>query len=416
MISYEQYLRNSAVSKEVIDVFLDSSQPSWAKFDSELGYTLGNSMPQDGLDGCSTISTSQKNGARTAHIYVNRPYRINTYGNSFTQCHQVSDGETWQEYLAAHLGEPVRNFGMGGYGVYQAYRRMVRTEQTPDCADYVILYIWGDDHFRSLMRCRHAVIYPWWNHRGGFAFHNNFWANLEIDIESEGFVEKENLLTTPASLYQMTNPDFMIEFLKDDLMVQLYVVGQVKPSSLDFVRLNALAEILGVPGMDEADSDSLKASAEQLRNAYGFAATKYIIEKAVGFCQEHGKELMFVLLCPRVTRQLLLTSLGGKVGVFLKEKGRHLKPRYDQEIVDYLESKALRCFDMNLVHLKDYGDFNLSVEDYMRRYYIGHYSPAGNHFFAYAIKDAIVDWLNPKPITYRADEQQMIDFRGYLPE
>jgi len=27
MISYEQYLHNSAVSKDVIDVFLDASQP-----------------------------------------------------------------------------------------------------------------------------------------------------------------------------------------------------------------------------------------------------------------------------------------------------------------------------------------------------------------------------------------------------
>ena len=66
----------------------------------------------------------------TAFLYVGRPCRINTYGDSFTQCHQVSDGETWQEYLAAHLGEPIRNFGMGGYGAYQAYRRMVREERT----------------------------------------------------------------------------------------------------------------------------------------------------------------------------------------------------------------------------------------------------------------------------------------------
>jgi hypothetical protein len=56
------------------------------------------------------------------------------------------------------------------------------------------------------------------------------------------------------------------------------------------------------------------------------------------------------------------------------------------------------------------------VEDYMKRYYIGHYSPIGNHFFAYSIKDTIVDWLDPKPITYRSDEQRMIDFEGYLPD
>ena len=35
------------------------------------------------------------------------------------------------EYLAAHLGEPLRNFGVGGYGVYQAYRRLVREERPP---------------------------------------------------------------------------------------------------------------------------------------------------------------------------------------------------------------------------------------------------------------------------------------------
>jgi hypothetical protein len=101
MVSYEQYLRESAVPKEVIDVFLDKSQPSWAQFDPELGYTLGNSMPRDGMDGSYTISTSRKNGARTARMYLDKECRLNTYGNSFTQCHQVNDGETWQEYLAA---------------------------------------------------------------------------------------------------------------------------------------------------------------------------------------------------------------------------------------------------------------------------------------------------------------------------
>ena len=82
MITYEQYLRNSAVSREVLDVFLDDAERSWARFDPELGYVLGNSMPRDGLDGCSTISTAHPNGARTSHVYAGRPCRINTYGAS----------------------------------------------------------------------------------------------------------------------------------------------------------------------------------------------------------------------------------------------------------------------------------------------------------------------------------------------
>jgi len=39
---------------------------------------------------------------------------------------------------------------MGGYGAYQAYRRMVREEQSDRGAKYLIFYIWDDDHIRSL--------------------------------------------------------------------------------------------------------------------------------------------------------------------------------------------------------------------------------------------------------------------------
>ena len=64
-------------------------------------------------------------------------------------------------------------------------------------------------------------------------------------------------------------------------------------------------------------------------------------------------------------------------------------------------------------HIRDFEGFSLSPEDYVNRYYIGHYNPLGNHFFAFAIKDAIVEWLNPKPPAYRRDGEG-IQFDGYL--
>ena len=112
--SFVEFIKAHVASREEIDVFLH--EMSWAQFDPVVGYILGNYVPRDGIDGSSTISTVQPNGARTSFMYKGKPCRINTYGNSFTQCHQVSDGETWHEYLAAHLGEPIRNFGMGGFG------------------------------------------------------------------------------------------------------------------------------------------------------------------------------------------------------------------------------------------------------------------------------------------------------------
>jgi hypothetical protein len=404
MKSLEQYLRESAVPIETIEMFIDPEQSCWAKFDPVVGYTLDNYMPRDGIDGSLTISTSQKNGMRTPHNYTERPCRINTYGNSYTQCHQVSDGETWQEYLSSHLGEPIRNFGMGGFGVYQAYRRMIQMEQSDIGAQYAILYIWGDDHFRSLMRCRHAVTYPWWNDQQGQMFHGNFWAHLEMDLDSKILVEKENPLATAESLYKMTEPDFMVDALKDDLILQLYIVNEVEPASLNLNSLYSLAEILDVEGIDVSSTERLKQTSSCLRDAYGFAATKFIVKKASDYCLRMEKKLMICLLDPTVTRQLL-----------------NNQPRYDQEIINFLEDERITFFDMNLIHQSDYRDFNLSVEDYMKRYYLSrshysHYNPAGNHFFAYSIKDKIVDWLDPKPVTYINDKSKIIDFKRYFPE
>ena len=398
MITYEEFLHTATVPRETIDRFLDEDQPTWARFDPELGYTLGRYLPRDGIDGSWTISTAQDNGQRTSRIYTDRPCRINTYGNSFTQCHQVSDGETWQEYLAAHLGEPVRNFGMGGFGTYQAYRRLRRTEIGDLGARYIILYIWGDDHCRSVMRSRHAATHRVWDDHNGYMFHGNFWANLEFDLDAGHFVERDSMLPTPEALYEMCNPEFMIEALRDDLMVMLYGMERFEVEG-DLDRLNRLAEYLNVPGIDNTDPDTRIASTAALKHAYGFAASRYITAEARNFLSAHNKELLVCLLCPTATDQVL-----------------HAQPRYDQPFADHLHEEGFRVFDMNEVHRTDYRAFKLSVDEYRKRYWIGHYSPAGNHFFAYSLKDALVEWLDPKPVTYRGEAMSSADFTGYLPD
>lgn len=397
--SFEEYIRETVPTRKEIDVFLN--EMSWAQFDRDIGYVLGNYMPHDGMDGSSTISTVQSNGARTSFMYKDRPCRINTYGDSFTQCHQVSDGETWQEYLAAHLGEPVRNFGMGGLGVYQAYRRMVREEKTDHGAKYIILYLWGDDHIRSLLRCRYMLIKGWNQQTNrtegiGRMFHGNFWSNIEIDLETGKLEEKENLLPTPESLYKMTDPDWMCEALRDDLALQMYLYKNNQISDIAIQKLKTLSEHLKCPV--DLNGDSLRTSVTELLNKYSFEATKYILIKAREFVRTNDRKLMVIIFDPYgVTRPLL--------------QGQN---RYDREIVDFLNENDISYIDMNLVHVEDFKNFNLSINDYFKRYFIGHYNPAGNHFFAYSIKDRIVGWLDPKPITYQDPSRGMTEFRGYL--
>lgn len=395
-ISFEQYLRDSVVTRETLARFLDPTALTWAQFDPVCGYRLKRYMPRDGIDGSYTISTCQENTARTSFMYADRPRRLNTYGNSFTQCHQVSDGETWQEYLAGHLGEPVGNFGMGGYGVYQAYRRMIRTEAGPEAGSHVILYIWGDDHLRSIIRCRHAEIYRWWDNSGDM-FHNPFWARVEIDLASGKWVEHENLLSTPAELYKMTDPDFMTQALRDDLMLQMQVYYGHGINGLDREGLTRLAELLSVQAPCGDGSDADRETVRRLSLAYGFSATQMIVRKAVDWAAGVGRKILFVTFCPGATRELI--SQGS---------------RYDQPMVDFFKSTGLRYFDMNPVHVEDFKAFKIPLDEYLQRYFIGHYGPAGNHFFAYALRRHVVEWLDPKPITYRAGNEREINFKGYL--
>ncbi|NJO91610.1 MAG: hypothetical protein HC831_23585 [Chloroflexia bacterium] len=144
----------------------------------------------------------------------------------------------------------------------------------------------------------------------------------------------------------------------------------------------------------------MKITATALKNKYSFEATRHILKKTSEFCTENGKELMLIHFDPY---NVFKSMVKGEV-------------RYDQEMVNYIKENGYMYFDMNEVHLEDFRKFNISLDEYMDRYFIGHYTPAGNHFFAYSIKDKIVDWLDPKPITYLQDESKLIRFKGYLQE
>ena len=88
--------------------------------------------------------------------------------------------------------------------------------------------------------------------------------------------------------------------------------------------------------------------------------------------------------------------------------------RYDQEIVDYLSANKIENFDMNLVHVADFKLFKLSTDEYFKKYFVGHYNPTGNHFFAYSIMPSIVNWLTKKPVPYSNKREKNINFKDYL--
>jgi len=395
-ITYEQFIKTNVAKKTEIDIFLNKK--GWAQFSPELGYILGNSMPHDGRDRSLTISTVQKNGARTQVNYKDKPCRINVYGDSFAQCHQVSDGETWEEALAANFGEPIRNFGMGGYGTYQTYRRMLKEESTKNKADNIIFYIWGDDHQRSLLQTRYMAIKAWNDKmEPGYSFHGNFWPYLDFNLQTGQFTEHDNKLNTPKLLYKMTDAEWMYANLKDNLALQVLLFIQGYTSDFDVEKMTQLAKWMKVD-FDATDKEKLTVNVENLLNKFGYAANIYILEKVKSFAQKNNKNLMVVIFDPYKVMSALMIN----------------QPRADQVMVDYLIKEKFNYFDMNIVHAEDFKKGNLSINDYYSKYFVGHYDPMGNMFFANSIKNSLINWLNPKPITYSVGKGNYIEFKNYL--
>ncbi len=391
-VDVKELLATTAFRPIDMEALLDPNRPTYVKFDPEVGYVPSAIVMKDGVDGSFSTYNYEPGGQRRIVNYADRPCRINTYGNSFTQCQQVSDGETWQERLAGHFGEPIRNFGCGGYGAYQSFRRAVLREATDLAAKYVILNVWDDDHVRNLDATR--WIRSAWNQRNFprgkvWPLHGLPWPHLRFDVEGGKFVELPGMCRTEEDLRALADPERFYEAFKDDTIAHLFTLTIGGEAPID--ELEPLAEALGVD-VDLRDPAKRRADAQKLHLAYGLESTKYVLAQAGAWARQQQKKLM-----------VLLSYGYGIIGDYIEKGSRH-----DQPVVDYLEESGMLYVDGLLDAAEDYKLFDLPFEDYRARLYIqpagaavfGHYNPTGNHWYAFSIKERIVNWLDPKPPAY----------------
>ncbi len=378
-----EYLMQLIYTKHEVDDWLDGREFRFACYDGKLGWLLNDGRVAYGVDGSTSIyHYDGPAGARRMINYADEPCRINTYGDSFTQCHQVSDGETWQEVLAGHLGEPVRNFGIGGWSVYQAYLRMLQTEpQTP--ADVIILNIYDDDHYRNLDAWRTIRV------RKHPRFIEPPLPHISANSETEEFIERANPCPSADSLYDLCDLDKVCEMFDDDFVLGIMLAhanaAEGNPHA-DYSRISNQAATHGIATRIDS-AETLSAASADLHTRSALYATQRIVEAVEDFAQAAGKQVLYVL------------SFNAAIVVkYLTEQ-----TRFDQPFVDFLRARKLPVVDLLEAHAADFAAFKLSPADYVKRYYIGHYSPAGNHFEAFAIKDQLVEMLSPKPIAYQPE-------------
>jgi hypothetical protein len=392
---YEEWLaarHKRVIPADHVEAFLrPPPHNQWARFDSELGYVPSDSIQRDGVDGSRTVYRYGPAGERKVVHYAERRCRLNTYGDSFTQCHQVSDGETWQECLAAHLGEPIRNFGVGGYGVFQAFARLRRMEQTAVRAPYLIFNIYDDDHRRTVMPWRGFLT----NYqRTSEMYHANPWTHLRVNLDSGRWEERPSPCPSPAALREMVAFERARAVVADHEIIQLYAMMEGVPD-VPQERIRRLAD-WAKTRFDFTDAASRRASAEKLGDLVARASTVHVMEKLHAFAAQNRRRLMVVLSYG--TRAMLRACDGGP------------KLAADVALLEWFKERGIPAVDAFDAHVADFAQFRISAADYIKRLYIGHYTPAGNQFFAFAIKPAVVDWLDPKPIAYQ-DSGSIIDFQ-----
>lgn len=377
------YLRSILANPRYLDNLIlgEKGPPSvtlgdgWT-YDPELGWVHCNAVLGRGVDGSRTFYSYEPDGARKVVNSASKLARIHTYGNSFTHCDQVNDGETWQEYLAAHLQEPIRNYGVGGYSVYQAYRRMKKVE-VDHPSQNILLNIWDDDHYRNLDAWR-SIRFGTGSNVGVTLPH------LNVNVERGVCEERENLLQTPKELYQLSDEEFVWNTFRNDPILKLILASRVD-EQVSQELLQPVAVTFGIPEERLLNSQRTK-QIRQIHTEAALFATENVLRWTEEFVSETGKKLMVMLSFSR-----------GNVAAALREEAY-----FDQRLVDWLKTRNYPLIDMRDAYKEDFKRSRLGIEEYLDQHFNGHHTPLGNFFTAWTLKDPIVNWLEPKPSPYQS--------------
>ena len=131
-----------------------------------------------------------------------------------------------------------------------------------------------------------------------------------------------------------------------------------------------------------------RSAAEKLYRAMAFRSSLHILQQLHRELAARQKELLVLLSYSAPAVKRVVTD----------------GARADDWFLRQLERSGITFVDTLTSHVADYAEFSVSPDHYVGRLYNGHYTPAGNLFFAFAIKDPVVRWLSPPPPAYRDRE------------
>jgi hypothetical protein len=159
-------------------------------------------------------------------------------------------------------------------------------------------------------------------------------------------------------------------------------------------HLEKIAEALKVKAnLRKKDRTARVQEANKLHLAYAMRSTMFIVDKFAAWARQNNRKLM-----------VLLSYDVPSVRNFIQKR-----TRWDGEMLAYLKKNRILHVDCLAKAAQEYKAFKIPVDQFIARHYVGragaqvfgHYNPAGNFWFAHAIRQEVVNWMNPKPVSYR---------------
>ncbi len=242
-------------------------------------------------------------------------------------------------------------------------------------AEHIVLNIYDDDHYRNLDSWRNIRL-P--TAREGPLPH------VRVNVENDELVEVDNLCRTPEDIRKLRDLDWVLKTFGDDPGLPIAVLREAGGP----IPAQAVSDVAAAFGLPYSAGGRAMVGQDELRRVHTRAAlfsTIKILGMVERYIAETGKKLFVILSY----------SAGGVRSRLVGED------RFDQALVDYLKTREYPWVDLREAHLAEFKTFDLDADAYLKRYYIGHYAPAGNFFCAWALKNKLVEWLDPKPKAYR---------------
>jgi hypothetical protein len=261
-------------------------------------------------------------------------------------------------------------------------------------AEYLILNVWDDDYKRNLDAARWIRV-AWMlreqpRGKDKYPVHGFPWVHLRYDVDGGRWEERPGMCRKVEDLHKLVGKDNFYNAFKDDPVAQLYCLTEGGEAPVE--ASEKLAEAFGIK-VNLRNPKTRQADARKLHIAYGIRSTMFTVDKFRTWCQKNNRKFMVLLSYDVPTVQQYF-----KDGT-----------RFDAEFLHFLDREKYLYVDTLPKFRDEFRQFKGTVSQFCEKYYVGrlgaqvfgHFNPLGYFWFAFAIRKELLNWLEPKPLTYR---------------